>query len=528
MSDLREKAEKLVDETKLFNTDLTKEDKLSIIYELLVHQRELEIQNEEIRRANIELEELKNSYLELYNSVPVGYLTLDEVGIILSYNKTFINMVNSDNNIKDRAFSDFIYDKDKRTFLSVYREFFSNPENKSIELRLKNKTNYFYGLITGRKNKSNSNLNITITDISSVKEANLKLQTYMNILESAPVSIIITDRKNKIVYLNNHYCNITGYSKNELIGKDPGILKSGKTPNETYKSLWDSIRKKTPWEGIFINKKKNGEFFTEESKINPIIDEDGNIVYYVAVKTDITEKLKLQEKMQKFEKLRSLISISAGIAHHLNNINTPIMIMSEELSRELDNPKYKEMLNVIRNSVIKATDIINSIRKFSRNMVMMKRNIKIKNLIDFILKQSEILLKEITIIKEYNIPDDLEIKVDIDLINQAIQHILKNSKEAISNDGKIVIRLHTTYFDENNMSGKYLLIQIEDNGIGIPEHIMPNIFEPFFTTKLMHNAPGLGLSEALGIIEQHGGTIQIKSDVNKGTEVTIILPLKND
>lgn len=172
MNDLRKRAEELVDQINLKELDLKTKDKISIIYELLVHQRELEIQNEEIRRANLELEELKNRYFDLYNTAPVGYITLNDVGIIVSYNYTFLEMLKlSGNNIKGRAFLDYIHPNDSKYFLSNYRDFYLQPEGKSLELRLVRSKGIIHVLIKGRKEKNAENLNLTITDITDLKES---------------------------------------------------------------------------------------------------------------------------------------------------------------------------------------------------------------------------------------------------------------------------------------------------------------------------------------------------------------------
>ncbi|MCX8083673.1 MAG: PAS domain S-box protein [Calditerrivibrio sp.] len=528
MSDLRKKAEELVDSINLSELNLEHKDKLSIIYELLVHQRELEIQNEEIRRANLELEELKNKYYDLYNSAPVGYLTLNEVGIILSYNQTFSTMLKIvGNDIKGKSLIDFVHSNDHRYFLANYKDFYTQPEGKNMELRFIRGKGYLSCLVTGKRDKYSNNLNIIVTDISEIKESQRKIDTYMKIIDLAPVSIVITDRNNNVIFVNDFYCNVTGYSKHEIIGRNPGFIKSGKTPLDTYKSLWATLSKKMTWEGSFINRKKNGELFTEEAKITPILDERGNIIYYVAIKNDVTEKILLQEKEKSIAKAKSLINISGGIAHHLNNINTPILIIAQELSNNLkDKPEYLEKLQIIQKSVLRATNIINSIMKFSRNAIMTPKKVNLMPLLNIALGYSKhILTDNIKLIMETDPDINYYVKADLDMISQAIFNVIKNAKEAMPTGGDIYVRLFVKDIQRNDICGKFAVIQIEDTGVGIPDHIKPNVFEPFFTTKFMHTSPGLGLSEVLGIMEQHGGFVELESKVNEGTIVELYLPI---
>lgn len=528
MNELRKKAEELVDQINLKEIDLKSKDKISIIYELLVHQRELEIQNEEIRRANLELEELKNRYFELYNTAPVGYITLNDVGIIVNYNHTFLEMLKlSGNSIKGRAFLDYIHPNDSKYFLANYRDFYQQPEGKSLELRIIRTKGFIHVLIKGRKEKSTGNLNLTITDITDLKESQKRINTYMSIIEESPVSIIITDRNNNIIYVNKHCTETTGYTKEEIIGRNPGFLKSGKTPPETYKALWSTLNSKKTWEGVFINKKKNGELYTEEAKITPIFDENGNIMNYVAIKSDITEKMILQEKEKNIAKAKSLITISSGIAHHLNNINTPILIMAQDLYNELkDNQKLAEKIQIIIKSVSRATNIINSIMKFSKTAIIMPKRVSLQTVVNFVINNSrELLTEKIKIVKEVEEIADHYVKVDIDMFSQAFNHIIKNSVEAMPNGGLIRVKLYIEEQKKNEDMGRFACFEIQDSGVGIPSHILSNIFDPFFTTKFMHNSPGLGLSEVLGIMEQHGGKVEIDSEVNKGTVVRLYLPI---
>ncbi|MCA1980841.1 MAG: PAS domain S-box protein [Calditerrivibrio sp.] len=526
MDDLRKRAEDFIDKMKLEDLDISKKDNLSLMYELLVHQRELEIQNEEIRRANLELEEVKNRYIDLYNSSPVGYATLNENGIILQHNITLLKILHIDEpTITGKAFSNFIHKEDLKIFLSTFRDFYSKPEGKTLEIRLKNIKKPTYSLITGKKDTLQGGLLINVTDITEIKESHQKIVNYLNIIEIAPVSIIITDKNNRIIYLNKNYSDITGYSKDELLGKDPGSIKSGRTPGETYKQLWNCMKNKQVWNGSFINKKKDGTIFKEEAKIVPVVDEYGAVTNYVAVKTDITEKEMMEKKEAQLKHLRSLVTISGGIAHHLNNINTPILLMSEDLYRNAKTEEDRKKAEIIVKSVNRSTNIINSILKFSKNSVIYRQKIEAKEILNILSKRfKQIAGIDFNLI--LNISDSgLKIEVDVDMMLQALESILKNAIESMPSGGDIKIFLNKEMALRYGNNMEFAVIAIEDQGTGIPDHIKPHIFEPFYTTKVLRNATGLGLSEALGIVEQHGGFIDFTSEVNKGTTFKVYIPI---
>lgn len=358
---------------------------------------------------------------------------------------------------------------------------------------------------------------------AQLKEYSFLLKKYLEIIELAPISILITDRNNRIIFVNKHYLDNSGYSKNEVLSKDPGFIKSGETPIDVYDTMWENLKHKKMWEGVLINKKKNGEIFHEETKILPITNADGKIEYYVAVKLDITEKLKLQEKEKMLSKAKALINLSAGIAHHLNNINAPLLIISEYLANKFKNePEYKKMLQIMIDSVERATNLINSIRTFSKNNIMLQKIVNFNNLIKMtVLKIKPTLPNKINFYAYINTTEDIKVFVNIDMIDRAVMNIVENSIEAMSDGGSLSIKTYKT--DKNGT--EYAVIEIKDDGIGMSDDIKSEIFEPFFTTKSYRNAKGLGLSETLGIIEQHGGLIELESEVNKGTVVSLFLPI---
>lgn len=352
--------------------------------------------------------------------------------------------------------------------------------------------------------------------------ANL-LKRYLEIIELAPISILITDKNNKIIFVNRYFIEASGYSKEEILGKDPGFIKSGRTSVELYQEMWKKLNNKEVWEGVLINKKKSGELYYEETRILPIINESGEVDYYVAVKTDITEKLRLQEKENMLSKAKALINISSGIAHHLNNINTPLLIISEYLFNKLkDHREYSKMLTIMMDSVTKATNLINSIRTFSKNNIMLQSIVNFNTLIESaISKLNEIVSDNIELKVFVEKLNDLSVFVNTDMIVKAIMNVAQNSIEAMPNGGKLTIRTYSYYKNSKD----YVVIEITDNGIGIPDDIKEEVFEPFFTTKGNSNAKGLGLSETLGIIEQHNGIIELESKVNVGTTLKIYLPV---
>ena len=135
---------------------------------------------------------------------------------------------------------------------------------------------------------------VMLRDSTSRKQVEADLRKFLHAVEASPIAIVITDLEGKIEYINPHFTRVTGYSVEEALGQNPRILQSGLTPPETFRQLWTNIRAGKQWRGIFINRKKNGEIFWEEAVIGPVVDARGSTSHYIALKEDITERVRAE------------------------------------------------------------------------------------------------------------------------------------------------------------------------------------------------------------------------------------------
>ncbi|MGB5894517.1 MAG: PAS domain S-box protein, partial [Ignavibacteriaceae bacterium] len=158
-----------------------------------------------------------------------------------------------------------------------------------------------------------------IKQIPNQKLENYKKEPFRTILEQSPVSIIIIDIQGNIEYINPKFVEITGYSPNEVIGKNPRILNAGNKSSEEYKKLWDTILSGNVWKGEFINKRKNGELYYEFAIISPIKDLNGAINNFIVIKEDITKLKEADNKLRKSEKFAALGKMSAYLAHEIKS-----------------------------------------------------------------------------------------------------------------------------------------------------------------------------------------------------------------
>lgn len=352
-------------------------------------------------------------------------------------------------------------------------------------------------------------------------------------IEQSPVSIVITDTEGNIEYVNPKFVEITGYTFEEVIGKNPRILKSGKTPPEEYERLWETITSGETWRGVFHNRKKNGELFHESAVISPVKNRQGVVTHYIGIKEDITELKKLQEQLLHAQKMEALGTFSGGIAHDFNNILTAIMGFGSLMQMNVkgDDP-LRPYLKEILAAVERATNLTQGLLTFSRKQIISPRSININEIIKRVQKMLSRIIGEDIELRTILTDKDLTVKADVGQMEQVLMNLATNARDAMPDGGVLIIETELVKLDEEYMKthaverpGMYALISVTDTGTGMDEKTKERIFEPYFTTKDTGKGTGLGLSMVYGIIRQHDGYINCYSELGKGTTFKIYLPL---
>ncbi len=371
--------------------------------------------------------------------------------------------------------------------------------------------------------QSNKNLE---NEIEQRKKVENEMRKLINAIEHSPVSIVITDKKGNIEYVNPRFSEMTGYTFEEALGKNPKILKSGNHPDEFYKNLWKLISAGMTWKGEICNKKKTGELFWEQAYISPITDEKGVVSHFVAVKEDITQKRQYDIDKIKFAKLESLGLLAGGLAHDFNNLLMAILGNISLCQKIINKPeKLEKKLQDAEKACERATNLVNQLKTFSKGGNPIKTEINISKLIFDI---ASIVLSGSNIKWALNSKENLwTVEADSSQIEQVFSNLIVNARQAMPDGGAISIEIENEIISTRQYSsilaeGNYLKIKIKDTGQGIPLEIIPNIFDPYFTTK--KTGSGLGLATTHSIIQKHNGYILVSSEIGAGTEFTIYLP----
>jgi two-component system cell cycle sensor histidine kinase/response regulator CckA len=371
-----------------------------------------------------------------------------------------------------------------------------------------------------------------IRDITARKRADAEYKRLMAAIEQVAEVIVMTDAQGIIQFVNPAFVRTTGYSREEAIGQNPRILKSGEQDELFYRNLWETISGGRTWEGRMVNKRKDGTLYTEESTITPVHDPSGRIVNYVAVKRDITDHLRLAAQFQQAQKMEAVGLLAGGVAHDYNNMLSVILGYTElALNKVGPDQALHADLEEIFKAAIRSTDITRQLLTFARKQTITPVVLDLNRAVESMLKMLRRLIGEdidLVWLPEVRL---CPIKMDLVQVDQILANLCINARDAIADVGKVTIETGNAIFDETYctdhvgfIEGEYALLAVSDDGCGMDKQILDQIFEPFFTSKGLGQGTGLGLSMVHGIVKQNNGFINVYSEPGKGTTLRIYLP----
>lgn len=368
-------------------------------------------------------------------------------------------------------------------------------------------------------------------DLRERKTAEQELRRLAQAVEQAGEIIVITDTEGIIQYVNPAFEQVTGYAKEEAIGQNPRILKSGRQDQAFYEELWDTITHGRTWHGRFVNRKKDGSLYTENATISPVRDELGRTVNYVAVKRDVTRQMELEQQLMLSQRLESVGRLAGGLAHDLNNLLSPILGYADLLlsGHPIQGPT-QEWLTQIRESAERAAGLTKQLLAFARKQMLETKILDLNEIVRDFQRILKTLLREDIEIDTDLEPDIWPIRGDRTQIQQILMNLSANARDAMPHGGRLTIRTANrsigpagTRERPGLRPGEYTMLIVQDTGEGMSPETLQHIFDPFFTTKEEHGL-GLGLCTVYGIVTQHDGRIYAESEAGAGAVFEIFFP----
>lgn len=355
---------------------------------------------------------------------------------------------------------------------------------------------------------------------TSLKKTLEELQKLYNAVEHSSAVVIITDTHGNIEYVNPKFVQVTGYEKSEVLGGTPSILKSGETLSETYKELWDTIQSGEEWQGIFHNKKKNGEFYWASASISPLKDTNGVITHFVGIQEDITAIKLFEQELQKAKEAaestnQAKSDFLAGMSHEIRTPMNAIIGMSELMMETPLNDEQKRYVETLMHAGENLLNIINDILDISKieagYLELESTEFNLQELLDRSCDIVAIRAREKGIALACNILSDVPVHLvgDPGRLRQVILNLLGNAIK-FTDSGEVAVEVSKEASDRTT-----LLFSIRDTGIGIPEDKVGRIFEKFMqadsSTTRKYGGTGLGLTISKRLVELMGGKIWVTS-----------------
>ena len=371
----------------------------------------------------------------------------------------------------------------------------------------------------------------TSMDITEYKKVNAERELLSMAIEQAAEVVVITDAKGYIQYVNPEFEALTGYTREEVIGQTPRILKSDQQDSAFYREMWETISRGKIWQGTLVNRKKDGTHFTESATISPVLDAAGTIINFVAVKRDITYELALKAQFDQSQKMESVGRLAGGVAHDFNNM-LGVILGHTELAMEQMDPAHPLFANLqeIRKAADRSADLTRQLLAFSRQQTISPKVLDLSETIAGMLKMlSRLIGEDIQLVFQTG-KSLWPVKLDPSQLDQVLVNLCVNARDAIADVGTITIEAGNSTFDLDYCAthpgfvpGEYVRLTVSDTGCGMHKETMAHMFEPFFTTKEMGKGTGLGLATVFGIVNQNRGFINVYSEPDEGTSISIYL-----
>ena len=413
-------------------------------------------------------------------------------------------------------------------------ELLSHPQ-KQYKVKIKKDEKEYIFKVEAVKFKNK--IIITLTDITQLikqeeelKEISELLKQYKRAVDEFLI-VSKTDTKGIITYVNKSFCKISGYSKEELIGKPHNIIRHPDMPKKVFKEMWDTIKQGKIWRGVIKNRKKDGGFYWVDSGIMPIKNSKGEIVEYIALRNDITMLIEAKKKAQEAERAKGifLANMSHEIRTPLNAILGFTQLLEKKENLDKDVKRYINIINSSANTLLKVINDILDISKIEAGKISIEENEfnpnKIFNDIAalFLGKTKE---KEI----DYKILIDKLppcIKSDEHRLKQVLANLIGNAVKFTPPKGNITFTIKVLKENDENVLLKF---SIKDTGIGIPKNKQKDIFKAFSQADgsviRKFGGTGLGLTISSKIVQKLGGEIEVESEEGKGSEFYFVLEFK--
>ncbi|OYD90120.1 hybrid sensor histidine kinase/response regulator [Nostoc sp. 'Peltigera membranacea cyanobiont' 210A] len=509
--------------------------------EISISLEELQQQNEELIATRHLVEAERQRYYNLFNFAPDGYLLTDATGIIQEANYAAAKLLNvRQSYLIGKPMAVFVHQTERQKFRQIMLQLQQQGQIRREELR------FFHGqgitdfpaeltaIAVGDSQGKTGNLRWLFRDISDRHQQEQKIREQAALLDITTDAIIVEDLDNQILFWNQGAEKMYGWQVQEAQGKNAWEILFKET-SPLLSTAQKTVIEHGTWQGELHKFTKDGKEIIIASRWTLMLDAVGLPKSILIIDTDITEKKQLETQLLRSQRLESLGILASGIAHDLNNLLTPILGVAQLLPLKYPHldALSLQMLKILEINAKRGGDLVGQILAFAGGSEREHTIVLVSQLIEDIKR-----IAQQTFPKFIDINTDIAPNVGVVLgdsteLHQVLMNLVVNARDAMPNGGKLCISATKLFIDENYARmhiaatvNSYVKITVADTGVGINSEIIDQIFDPFFTTKEVGKGTGLGLSILMGIVNSHGGFVEVASQVGIGTKFQVYLPSK--
>jgi len=371
-------------------------------------------------------------------------------------------------------------------------------------------------------------------DVTRRKEAEARIREQANVIEQAPVAIIITDLAGRATYCNEGALRIHGLKMEELIGHTPEEIFSPEAANLLVPA-GSATLETGAWRGEVPFQTRDGRHIVADCHMSLLRDEEGRPKARLAIAVDITEKKQFEEQALRAQRVENLGMLAAGIAHDLNNALSPIIMAGPLLRDKVSDPAGLSTLDIVEKSAARGATLVRQMLSFARGAAGQRQLVQVKHVAREVVDLARSSFPKSIQIRSHLPSDTWPILADPTQIHQVLLNLCINARDAMGTRGNLTLTAANRTVDAAEAAkipgarqGRFLTVEVRDTGTGIEPEVLERIWEPFFTTKGQGKGTGLGLSTVLGIVRQHEGFVAVETSTGgqttSGTAFTVYLP----
>ncbi len=370
-----------------------------------------------------------------------------------------------------------------------------------------------------------------ITDVTERTRSEAAIRFQAQLLNAVQQAVVATDPEGIVIFWNKFAENLYGWTAEEAVGKTIEELTPSPFLREHGTEIVARAAAGESWTGEFLVQGKSGKAFPALLTTAPVRDNAGNVLGFVRVSIDLTERRNLEEQFRQSQKMDAVGRLAGGIAHDFNNLLTVIRLNTEIILEGFDptDPRSDDVKQ-IRSAAERASSLTRQLLAFSRKQILQPRVLDMNSVVGSVEPMLKRLIGEdITIISQCSARG--YVVADPGQLEQVLVNLVVNARDAMPQGGRISIETNNVVLDETYTSehapviaGHYVMLAVSDNGVGMSRDTCEHAFDPFFTTKEAGKGTGLGLATVYGIVKQSGGYVWIYSEPSIGTTLKLYFP----